>query len=105
MHWWYLFAAIIFEIMGTLCIKQTTLTNNYYWVGAVVFFYSISFILLGFAVKKIDIGTAYAIWSGFGTATITILGWFLFGEYLNAQKIVAVSLIIAGSVMLRLQHI
>lgn len=104
MYWWYLFGAIIFEVMGTLSIKQTTLTNSYYWGGAVVLFYLVSFSLIGFAVKKIDIGTAYAIWAGFGTASITILGWLLFKEYMSIQKIFAVGLIIIGSVMLKLQH-
>lgn len=37
-----------------------------------------SFILLFLALKRIDISVAYAIWSGVGTATITIIGalWF-----------------------------
>jgi len=104
MHWLYLFGAILFEVMGTLSIKQTTLTNSYYWGTAVAVFYIISFTLVGFAVKKIDIGTAYAIWAGFGTAAITILGWLLFKEYMTIQKVIAVLLIISGSVMLKMQH-
>ena len=103
MHWFYLFGAIIFEVMGTLSIKQTTLTNSYMWGSAVVFFYLISFTLVGFAVTKIEIGTAYAIWAGFGTASITLLGWLLFKEIMTVQKVVAILLIIVGSVMLKLQ--
>lgn len=104
MYWWYLFGAIVFEVMGTLSIKQATLSNSYYWVGAIVIFYVISFTLIGFAVKKIDIGTAYAIWAGFGTATITILGWLIFKEIMTVQKIIAIVLIVVGSIMLKLQH-
>lgn len=104
MHWWFLFGAIIFEVMGTLSIKQTTLTNSYLWGGAVVVFYIISFTLIGFAVKKIDIGTAYAIWAAFGTASIVILGWLIFKEVMTLQKIIDIGLIIIGSVMLKLQH-
>lgn len=104
MHWWYLFGAIIFEVMGTLSIKQTTLTNSYFWGSAVAIFYIVSFTLIGFAVKKIDIGTAYAIWAGVGTASITVLGWLIFKEYMTLQKIIAVLLIVVGSVMLKLQY-
>jgi len=104
MHWLYLFGAIIFEVMGTLSIKQTTLTNSYYWGTAVAVFYIISFTLIGFAVKKIDIGTAYAIWAGFGTASIVILGWLFFKECMTIQKVIAVVLIIIGSIMLKMQH-
>lgn len=104
MHWTYLFIAIGFEVIGTLSIKQTMLTSSYYWGTFVVVCYIISFILIGFAVKKIDIGTAYAIWAGFGTASIAILGWIFFKEYMSLQKVIAISLIVIGSVMLKLQH-
>lgn len=89
MHWIYLIFAIIFEVLGTLSIKQTTITQSYYW---------------GFAVKKIDIGTAYAIWAGLGTALITTLGWLIFKEYMNIQKVIAIFLIIIGSIMLKVQN-
>lgn len=104
MHWWFLAGAIVFEVFGTLSIKQASLTSSYYWAGAVVLFYVISFTLVGFAVKKIDIGTAYAIWAGFGTAAITLLGWLIFKEYMSVQKVIAIALIIIGSIMLKLQH-
>jgi len=104
MHWYYLLGAIIFEVMGTLCIKQTVLTNSYFWGVMVVVFYVTSFTLVGFAVKKIDIGTAYAIWAGLGTASITLLGWLIFKEVMSLQKVVAVLLIVVGSVMLKMNH-
>lgn len=104
MHWIYLILAISFEVMGTLSLKQLSISNNYYWGVAVAIFFIISFTFLGFAVKKIDIGTAYAIWSGFGTATIAILGWLVFKEVMSFQKILAISLIVMGAVILKLQH-
>ena len=104
MHWIYLLLAISFEIMGTLSLKQLSVTNSYFWGAAVAVFFIVSFTFLGFAVKKIDIGTAYAIWAGFGTATITVLGWLIFKEVMSVQKIIAISLIIIGSIILKLQH-
>jgi len=104
MHWFYLLGAIVFEVMGTLSIKQTTLTNSYYWGSAVVLFYIISFTLIGFAVTKIEISTAYAIWAGMGTALITILGWLIFKEIMTVQKVIAISFIVIGSVLLKLQY-
>ncbi|AXH08919.1 hypothetical protein CP960_11195 [Malaciobacter halophilus] len=104
MHWWYLFAGIVFEVMGTLCIKQASITNSYFWAGAVVILYIISFTLVGISVKKIDIGTAYAIWAGFGTVAITLLGWIVFKEFMSIQKLIAVLLIVVGTVMLKLEY-
>jgi len=103
MHWVYLLSAIIFEVMGTLSIKQTTITGSYYWGSVVVVFYIISFTLIGFAVQKIDIGTAYAIWSGFGTSLIVILGWQFFGESMDMMKALGVVFIVLGVVLLKLQ--
>ena len=103
MYWWFLVAAIAFEVLGTMAIKQATLTNSYYWGSLVIAFYIISFTCLGFAIKKIDIGTAYAIWAGFGTASIAILGWLIFKEHMTLPKITAIALIIIGSVILKLQ--
>ena len=40
-------------------------------------FYAASFVPLTFALKKIDVSIAYAVWSGFGTALITMIGIFI----------------------------
>jgi len=104
MHWIYLLVAIVFEVLGTLSIKQITITNNYYWVISVAVFYTLAFSLIAMAVKKIDIGTAYAIWAGVGTALIAVLGWLIFKESMNLIKIIAISFIVIGSIMLKLQY-
>lgn len=104
MYWFYLFIAIIFEVAGTLSIKQVMVTNNSYWIISVVLCYLISFSLVGISVQKIDLGTAYAIWAGMGTALIVILGWLFFKEEMNLIKILGVGLIILGSIILKLQH-
>ena len=103
MHWTYLLLAILFEVMGTLSIKQTTITGSYVWGIAVAVFYIISFTLIGFAIKKLDIGTAYAIWAGLGTALIVILGWLIFKESMTTMKVIGISFIIIGAIMLKLQ--
>jgi multidrug transporter EmrE-like cation transporter len=35
MHWIYLILAIVFEVAGTLSIKQATLGNTYFWSGVI----------------------------------------------------------------------
>lgn len=94
----------MFEVLGTLSIKQITISNNYYWVISVAIFYTLAFTLIAMAVKKIDIGTAYAIWAGIGTALIAILGWLIFKESMNFIKVIAISMIVIGSIILKLQY-
>ena len=103
MHWIYLIFAILFEVAGTLSIKQATIGDTYFWSGVITVCYIISFTLIYYATQKLEIGTAYAIWAGMGTALIVILGWLIFKEDMNIMKIAGVSFIILGVVLLKLQ--
>ena len=42
----------------------------------------------------------YAVWSGMGIVTITIIGFFYFGESINVIKILAILFILIGVVIL-----
>ncbi|MFE1309473.1 DMT family transporter [Streptomyces sp. NPDC058755] len=64
--------------------------------------YVVSFGLLARTLKTVSIGTAYAIWSGVGTATIAAIGLMLFGEGLSATKVAGILLIVGGVVVLNL---
>ncbi len=59
-----------------------------------------SFAILTLALKSIQVGPAYAIWSGVGTAMVA--GAVLFGERLSWVTIGGVVLIVAGVVVLTL---
>ncbi|MEO8565419.1 MAG: multidrug efflux SMR transporter, partial [Betaproteobacteria bacterium] len=59
-------------------------------------FYGMSFTLMTFAVKKIDMSLSYAICSGVGTALIALIGFGWFKEPLTTLKIVSIVLIVAG---------
>ena len=60
-----------------------------------------SFVLLAQALRTLDVGPSYAIWTGIGTAGAVVFGVILFGESLSPLRILFVSLIIAGVVGLR----
>ena len=59
-------------------------------------FYAAAFVTLTFAIKKIDISVAYAIWSGVGTALIALVGILYFKEAATMLKFASIFLIIAG---------
>jgi small multidrug resistance pump len=69
---------------------------------AVLVGYVASFVLLAHAVKTIEVGVAYAIWSGVGTAAIVAIGAVFLGEPLTTVKVAGIALIIGGVVMLNL---
>ncbi|MFB7735642.1 DMT family transporter [Streptomyces sp. NPDC056112] len=64
--------------------------------------YVVSFVLLAQTLKSVSIGTAYAIWSGIGTAAIAALGLVFFGERMDLAKVAGIVLIIGGVVVLNL---
>ena len=64
--------------------------------------YAGSFAVLTLALKKIDLGVAYAVWAGAGTALIAVVGILYFKEPLSALKVLSIFLIIAGVIGLNL---
>jgi len=63
---------------------------------------SASMLLLGWAVRSLPIGTAYAVWTGIGAIGAAIAGLMLFGESGNPMRLLCIGLIIAGVVGLKL---
>ncbi|BAC90928.1 quaternary ammonium compound efflux SMR transporter SugE [Gloeobacter violaceus] len=57
--------------------------------------------LLGYALKSLPIGTAYAVWTGVGTVGTALLGIWLFGESASALRLACIGLIVAGIVGLK----
>ncbi|MFJ3901820.1 DMT family transporter [Streptomyces sp. NPDC090025] len=64
--------------------------------------YLVAFALLAKALKTLEVGTAYAIWSGVGTAAVAAIGALFLGESMNLAKIAGLVLIIAGVAVLNL---
>ncbi len=60
--------------------------------------------LLWFAQKEIPIGTAYAVWTGIGAAGTFLIGVLVYGDAINFTKFIAISLIIAGVILLKSAH-
>lgn len=63
---------------------------------------AVSMLLLGWAVRTLPIGTAYAVWTGIGAAGAAIAGIFLFGESAAPMRLFCIALIVAGVAGLRL---
>lgn len=100
--WLMLMLAILFEVGGTTCMKLSEGFTR--WLPSVALFvlYGLSFTAMTYALKRIDVSVAYAIWSGMGTALIAAIGIVLFREQVNGLKLLAIAVIIAGVVMLNL---
>lgn len=58
--------------------------------------------LLGRALKVLEIGVAYSVWTGIGAAGTFLMGVVLFGETLSAMKLAGIALVLMGIVALKL---
>src|SRR5438874_13014526 len=74
MEWLYLFVAIGLEIAATSCTKLARGFTRPLPSAGVIIFYTLSLGIFTLTVKKIEVSTAYAIWSGVGTSAIAVMG-------------------------------
>ena len=100
--WVTLLAAISVEILATTCMKAASDYDNQMYLFAALGLYVVFMGLLGLALKQIEMGVAYAVWSGLGTAVATGIGMFFFNENKNAAKIICVGMVLMGCVGLNL---
>ena len=69
-----------------------------------VFFVAVllSMLGLGWAVKRIPIGTAYAVWTGIGAAGTVLVGILVYKEPATALRVLCLTTLIASIIGLRL---
>lgn len=103
-NWILLLIAGLLEVGWAIGLKYTEgftrLWPSVGTVGAMV----VSVGMLGYAMRDLPVGTAYAVWVGVGAVGTAILGMFLFGESASAGRLVSIGLIVAGIVGLKLAH-
>ncbi|EDJ6478003.1 multidrug/spermidine efflux SMR transporter subunit MdtJ [Salmonella enterica subsp. diarizonae] len=88
MFYWILLAlAIATEITGTLSMKWASVGNGNAGFILMLVMITLSYIFLSFAVKRIALGVAYALWEGIGILFITVFSVLLFDEALSTMKI------------------
>ena len=98
----YLVLTVLFETFGTACIQASQQFSRLWPSLGVILGYGLSFWFLSLALKTVPLGVAYATWSGFGIVNITIIGWFVFGQRLDAVGVLGLALVCAGIVVMHL---
>jgi quaternary ammonium compound-resistance protein SugE len=102
MAWLTVVVAGIFETCFAVLLKKSDgLTRLWPTIGFAVCAL-ISFGLLTMALKKLEVGSAYAVWTGIGATGTVIVGILALGESVSTLKIVSVALILLGVIGLNL---
>ena len=100
--WFLLVGAIVLEVAGTTSMKLSDGFSNVVPSLMIFVFYGAAFSLLTLALKEIEIGPAYAVWSGLGIALVAIIGFFYFEETLTISKLLGIGFIVVGIMILNL---
>ncbi|EFB2951162.1 multidrug/spermidine efflux SMR transporter subunit MdtJ [Escherichia coli] len=100
-YWILLGLAIATEITGTLSMKWASVSEGNGGFILMLVMISLSYIFLSFAVKKIALGVAYALWEGIGILFITLFSVLLFDESLSLMKIAGLTTLVAGIVLIK----
>ena len=100
--WVVLFFAGLCEIGWAVGLKYTEGFSRLWPSIATGVAMLASVVLLGWSLKTLPLGTAYAVWTGIGAVGTAILGMLLFGESREAARLACIALIVAGIVGLKL---
>jgi small multidrug resistance pump len=101
MQWIYLSIAILAEVIATSSLKAAEGFTRLIPSLIVVFGYGTAFYFLSLTLRTMQVGTAYAIWSGVGTVIISLVAWLLYNQKLDAPSILGMALIISGVVIIK----
>lgn len=94
--WLLLLGAAALEVVWAIGLKWSGGLSAFWPSVGVYVIALISFLGLGYAVRTLPVGTAYAVWTGIGAAGTALLGIWFFGESANVMRLVYISLIIIG---------
>ena len=105
MGWIYLLIAAVFEVGWPLGLKMASVSSaKVLWIIFSIIVMGLSGVFLYLAQKEIPVGTAYAIWTGIGASCTFLIGVIFFHDTLSVLRILALFLIIAGVIMLKIAN-
>lgn len=102
MNWLYLAIAIVSEVVATSALKASEGFTRWAPSLLVVVGYASAFYFLSLTLRTIPIGVAYAVWSGVGVVLVSLVGWLLYRQSLDAAAFIGIGLIVAGVLVLNL---
>ncbi|MGW4410385.1 DMT family transporter [Nonomuraea sp. NPDC004702] len=102
MAWILIVLAGLFEVAMALSLKLSNGLSSLGWTLSFLATAALSFGLLAYALKTLEVGTAYAVWTGIGAVGTAILGMVAMGDDVSPLRLTSIALILAGVVGLNL---
>lgn len=102
--WIALGATVVLEVAATILLKAsdgfTVLAPS---VGSIASFVATLF-ALSIALRRIPTSVAYAVWTGAGSAGVTVLGIVFFGDVMTPLSWIGLVFVVVGVVVINSQQ-
>ena len=98
----FLAIAILSEIIATTALKATDQFSRFWPSTIVVLGYATAFYFLSLTLDKLNLGIAYAIWSGVGIVLVTLMGVLVYKQKVDLPAAIGILLIVSGVVVINL---
>ena len=105
MAWLILVTAGLFETAFAVFLKLSQGMSRPWPTAGFAASALVSFALLTAALRELEVGPAYAVWTGIGAAGAATVGVVFLGEAASAMKLVSIALIVVGAVGLNLSGV
>ena len=105
MAWLTILAAGLFETGFAVSLKLSHGMTRLWPTVTFAICALLSFGLLTIALRHLEVGAAYAVWTGIGAAGTAIAGMAFLGDAVSTLKLVSVGLVLAGVIGLNLSGV
>ena len=97
MHPYILLAiSIAAEVVATSALKSSQGLTRLWPSVLAVLGYCAAFYLVSKVMNHMATGVVYAIWSGLGIVLISLVGWLVYGQKLDAPALVGIAITVFG---------
>lgn len=102
MEWLVILAAGLFETGFAVSLKLSHGMTRLWPTVSFVACALMSFALLTVALRRLEVGAAYAVWTGIGATGAAAAGMIFLGDTVSILKLVSIGLVLAGVIGLHL---
>lgn len=102
MAWVLIVVAGLFEVVMAYLLKRSDGFAHLWPTIGFAVSAVLSFVLLSLALRNLEVGTAYAVWTGIGAVGTVVVGILALGEDASTVKLVSIALILVGIIGLNL---
>ena len=95
----FLGLAILFEFIGTTCMKLSDGFSHIPYAIGTLTTYSLCFYFFALSLKTVNLNIAYATWGGLGIILAALVSYFYFHESISTPGVIGIVFIVVGVIL------